>query len=86
MTRLPLVRVLATFSAGCRHSVQRRNRASPSFHSPLARSEPLGVDATVNPATGAPDWVKRSSGLAVRVPDQGDGGISGHAVLLWVWD
>src|SRR5664279_4364973 len=63
MTRAPLVRVSATFSAGCRHGVQRRNKASPSFHSPLARSKILGVEATVNPA-----WVKRSSGSAVRFP------------------
>src|SRR5664279_4758766 len=68
MTRLPLLRVSARFSAGCRHSVQRRNMASPSFHSPLARSKIRGVDATVKSATATPDWVKRSSGSAVRFP------------------
>src|SRR3954470_4724914 len=33
MTREPRVRDSATFSAACRHTLQRRNSASPSFHS-----------------------------------------------------
>src|SRR6201996_1742631 len=48
--------------------LQRRNSASPSFHSPLWRSKVRGVDATVKFATAAPDGVKRSSGSAVRLP------------------
>src|ERR1700761_3488633 len=48
--------------------LQRRNSASPSFHSPDWRSNVRGVDATVKLATAAPDGVKRSSGSAVRVP------------------
>jgi hypothetical protein len=73
-------------SAGCRHRVQRRNNASPSFHSPLARSKIRGVEATVKSATATPDAVKRGSGSAVRFPTQSDSGISGHAVLLRVGD
>ncbi len=68
MTRMPLVSDSATFSAGWRHTEQFRNMASPSFHSPVARSNVRGVEATVKFATGAPDGVKRSSGSAVRLP------------------
>src|SRR5581483_11997066 len=58
----------ATFSAACRQMEQRRNSASPSFHSLVLRSKVRGVDAIVNDATAAPDGVKRSSGSAVRLP------------------
>src|SRR5215203_4245741 len=68
MTRMPRVSDSATFSAGWRHTLQRRNSASPSFHSPDWRSKVRGVDATVKLATAAPDGVKRSSGSAVRLP------------------
>jgi hypothetical protein len=34
MTRIPHCRLSATFSAAWRHTVQVRNRLSPSFHSP----------------------------------------------------
>src|SRR5664279_5126072 len=68
ITRDPRVSDSATFSAGCRQMLQRRNSASPSFHSPDARSKVRGVDATVKFATAAPDAVKRSSGSAVRLP------------------
>ena len=47
---------------------QRRNSASPSFHSFDWRSKVRGVDAMVNDATATPDCVKRSSGSAVRLP------------------
>src|SRR3954469_9262665 len=68
MTRMPRVRDSATFSAAWRQMEQRRNSASPSFHSLLLRSKVRGVDAMVNDATAAPDGVKRSSGSAVRLP------------------
>src|SRR6185369_12018888 len=68
ITRDPRVRLSATFSAASRQMLQRRNSASPSFHSPLWRSKMRGVDATVKLATAAPDGVKRSSGSAVRFP------------------
>src|SRR3954447_16619880 len=58
----------ATFSAACRQIEQRRNSASPSFHSLVLRSNWRGVDAIVKDATAAPDGVKRSSGSAVRLP------------------
>src|SRR4051812_16055664 len=67
-TREPRVSDSATFSATWRHTLHRRNSASPSFHSPDALSNVRGVDATVKLATAAPDWVKRSSGSAVRFP------------------
>src|ERR1700749_2255524 len=38
ITREPRVRLSATFSAASRQILQRRNSASPSFHSPLCRS------------------------------------------------
>src|SRR5689334_10772464 len=38
ITREPRVRLSATFSAASRQMLQRRNSASPSFHSPLWRS------------------------------------------------
>ncbi len=68
MTRIPLVRDSATFSAAWRHTAQLRNKASPSFHSFDCLSNVRGVEATVKFATGAPDGVKRSSGSAVRLP------------------
>src|SRR5699024_8578994 len=37
-TRMPRVSDSATFSAACRQMLQRRNSASPSFHSPDCRS------------------------------------------------
>src|SRR3712207_8700157 len=43
----------ATFSAACRHTLQRRNSASPSFHSWVWRSRVRGVDAMVKLATAA---------------------------------
>src|SRR6476659_4599655 len=58
----------ATFSAACRQIEQRRNSASPSFHSLVALSSVRGVDATVKFATAAPEGVKRSSGSSVRLP------------------
>src|SRR5699024_7452872 len=67
-TRVPRVRLSATFSAACRQLLQRRNSASPSFHSPVDRSKVRGVDAMVKFATAAPDEVNRSSGSAVRLP------------------
>src|ERR1700760_930140 len=67
-TRMPRVSDSATFSAACRQIEQRRNSASPSFHSLVVRSSVRGVEATVNEATAAPDGVKRSSGSAVRLP------------------
>src|ERR1700761_8015548 len=38
ITLAPRVRLSATFSAASRQILQRRNSASPSFHSPLCRS------------------------------------------------
>ena len=58
----------ATFSAAWRQMLQRRNSASPSFHSLVLRSNVRGVDATVKFATAAPEGVNRSSGSAVRLP------------------
>src|SRR6476469_9435780 len=68
MTRDPRVRDSATFSAGCRQREQRRNRASPSFQSPLFLSNDRGVLATVKFETAAPAAVNLSSGSAVRLP------------------
>ena len=68
ITRMPLVSDSATFSAASRQTEQRRNSASPSFHSLVWRSNVRGVDATVKFATAAPFGVKRSSGSAVRLP------------------
>src|SRR5690348_11811702 len=68
MTRMPRVSDSATFSAACRQIEQRRNSASPSFHSLEVRSKVRGVEAMVNEATAAPDGVNRSSGSAVRLP------------------
>src|SRR4051812_27373091 len=68
MTREPRVSDSATFSPACRHTLQRRNSASPSFHSWDWRSKVRGVEATVKLATAAPLGVKRSSGSAVRLP------------------
>ena len=65
---MPLVSDSATFSAASRQTEQRRNSASPSFHSLVWRSNVRGVDATVKFATAAPFGVKRSSGSAVRLP------------------
>src|SRR5690625_3484733 len=68
ITRVPFSSDSATFSAASRQIEQRRNRASPSFHSFAWRSNMRGVDAMVNDATAIPDCVKRSSGSAVRLP------------------
>src|SRR5690554_5216776 len=68
MTRLPLARDSATFSAASRHTEQRRNSVSPSIHSLDCRSNVRGVEATVKLATAAPEGVNRSSGSAVRLP------------------
>src|SRR5215472_6686014 len=68
MTRIPRCRLSATFSAICRHTLQVRNRLSPSFHSLVLRSMTRGVEATRNEATGWPDEVKRSSGSLTRFP------------------
>src|SRR5271166_2907408 len=68
MTRIPRVRLSATFSAAWRHTVQVRNRLSPSFHSPVELSRNRGVLATRNFATGWPAGVKRSSGSSTRLP------------------
>src|SRR5699024_4736618 len=56
------------FSAYWRHTVQVRNMASPSFHSPAWRSKVRGVDATRKLATATPLAVKRSSGSSTRLP------------------
>src|SRR5918997_4947514 len=61
ITREPRVSDSATFSAACRHTLQRRNSASPSFHSPDWRSKGRGGEATVKVATAAPDGGKGSS-------------------------
>src|SRR5665811_759671 len=68
ITRIPLVRDSATFSAASRQTEQRMNSVSLSFHSLLCLSKLRGVDATVKFATAAPDGVKRSSGSPVRFP------------------
>ncbi len=68
MTLMPRWSDSATFSAASRHTEQRMNSVSPSFHSLLWRSNIRGVEATVKFATAAPDGVKRSSGSAVRLP------------------
>ena len=68
MTRIPRVRDSATFSAACRHTLQVRNRLSPSFHSPVELSRNLGVEATRNRATGCPAGVNRNSGSSTRFP------------------
>src|SRR5438045_4957264 len=74
MTRIPRVSDSAAFSAACRHTLQVRNRLSPSFHSPVELSRNLGVEATRNRATGWPAGVKRSSGSSTRLP----------AIVIWV--
>jgi len=63
----PLLSDLATSSAAWRHTWQVRNRASPSFHSPVLLSRYLGVEAIRNRATGWPAGVKRSSGYSVHI-------------------
>src|SRR3954453_5063533 len=68
MTRVPLVRDSATFSAASRQIEHRRNSVSPSFHSFVWRSNVRGVEATVKLATAAPDGVNRSSGSPVMLP------------------
>ena len=57
MTRMPFVSDPATCSAKSRHTLARRKRASPSFHSPDARSNVRGVEAIVKFATGTPLFV-----------------------------
>ena len=54
MTREPFVSEPATCSANSRHTLARRNSASPSFHSFAWRSKLRGVDAIVKFATGSP--------------------------------
>ena len=54
MTREPFVSDPATCSAKSRHTLARRNSASPSFHSLLARSKLRGVEAIVKFATASP--------------------------------
>ena len=44
----------ATFSAACRQTLQDRNSESPSFHSFVAVSRNLGVEATRKLATAWP--------------------------------
>jgi hypothetical protein len=68
MTRAPFSRDSATFSAASRQIEQCMNSASPSTHSFRCLSNVRGVDAMVKLATATPDWVKRSSGSAVRLP------------------
>ena len=68
MTRIPRVRLSATFSAAWRHTVHVRNRLSPSFHSFVLLSRYRGVLATRNLATGWPAGVKRNSGSSVKLP------------------
>lgn len=68
MTRAPRSSDSATFSAGSRHSTQRKNNGSPSRHSPARRSKNRGVEATVNWTTATPAAVNFSSGAAVRFP------------------
>src|SRR4051794_27953197 len=68
MTRMPRCRLSATFSAAWRHTLQVRNRPSPSFHSLVCLSRNLGVDAMRNRATACPVGVKRSSGSSTRLP------------------
>src|SRR3982751_6860166 len=68
MTRVPRCSDSATFSAAWRHTLQRRNSVSLSFHSLDCRSNVRGVEATVKLATAAPPGVKRSSGSSVTLP------------------
>ena len=68
MTRVPLVRDSATFSAASRQIEQRMNSVSPSCHSLACRLKVRGVEAIVKDATAAPEGVKRISGSAVRFP------------------
>ena len=65
---MPLVSEAATFSAISRHTEDRMNSASPSFHSFDCRSKVRGVLAMVKLATATPFGVNRSSGSAVRLP------------------
>src|SRR6478609_8787054 len=67
-TRVPRCSDSATFSAASRHTEQRMNSVSPSFHSLDCRSNCRGVEATVKFATAAPEGVKRSSGSPVMLP------------------
>ena len=54
MTRAPLVRDAAAFSAASRQMLARRNSVSPSFHSLEPASYVRGVEAMVKFATAAP--------------------------------
>ena len=67
-TRAPLASDSVRFSASCRKAVQSRNVVSPFCQAFASRSKVLGVDATVNRATGTPLGVKRSSGSSTRFP------------------
>ena len=68
ITRVPRVRDSATFSAYCRHTLQRMKTGSPSFHSLVVLSRKRELDATVKDATAAPLGVNRSSGSLVMLP------------------
>ena len=84
ITRIPRVRLSATFSAACRHTLQVRNRLSPSLHSFVLLSRNLGVDATRNFATGCPAGVNRNSGIIHEVARDRDLGIACCHLMLSV--
>jgi hypothetical protein len=48
ITRIPRISDSVAFSAACRHTLQVRNKLSPSVHSPVRVSRNLGVDAARN--------------------------------------
>ena len=60
MTRLPFVSEPDTCSANSPQTLERRNSASPSFHSFACRSNVRGVEAIVKFATALPFCVYRS--------------------------
>src|ERR1019366_2648540 len=68
MTDAPFFRDMYTFSPRARQQVTLVKRVSPSFHSPVARSNRRGVDARRNDATGCPFFVYASRGSATRLP------------------
>ena len=82
ITREPRVRLSATFSAASRQMLQRRNSASPSFHS---------LRLTVEHARRRRDGEVRDGRTRRREPqfwvggqvsDDGDDGVTSHEVLL----
>ena len=78
MTRAPRVRDSATFSAACRQMLQRRNSASPSFHSLDCRSSVRGRgrDGEVRDRrAGRGEAQFRVGG---QVADHGDDGVASH--------